>query len=67
MERSECSDDRKLLVLFKERSMFEKIMSVKDLLFSFEKFELDFVEYVFFKVIVLFNLGMFSLFKILFL
>lgn len=67
MECSECSDDCKLLVLFKELSMFEKIMSVKDLLFSFEKFELDFVEYVFFKVIVLFNLGMFSLFKILFL
>ncbi|XP_020604622.1 nuclear receptor subfamily 2 group C member 1-like [Orbicella faveolata] len=55
MERSECSEDRKSPVLPKEPSMLEKIMSVKDLLFSLEKLELDSVEYAFLKAIVLFN------------
>ena len=64
MERSECSEDRKSPVLPKEPSMLEKIMSVKDLLFSLEKLELDSVEYAFLKAIVLFNSGMFSLLKI---
>ena len=61
MERNECSEDRKSPVLPKEPSMLEKIMSVKDLLFSLEKLELDSVEYAFLKAIVLFNSGMFSL------
>lgn len=43
--------------------MVEKIMSVKDFLFSFEKFELDFVEYVFLKIIVFFNVGMLNIFN----
>jgi len=55
MERSECSEDHKSPAFPKEPSMLEKIMSVKDLLFSLEKLELDSVEYAFLKAIVLFN------------
>ncbi|KAJ7372089.1 Nuclear receptor sub 2 group C member 2 [Desmophyllum pertusum] len=55
MERSEGSGDHKPPVLPKKPSMLEKIMSVKDLLFSLEKLELDYVEYAFLKTIVLFN------------
>jgi len=36
-------------------NMLDKIMSVKDLLFSLEKLELDSVEYAFLKAIILFN------------
>lgn len=38
-------------------NMLDKIMSVKDLLFSLEKLELDSVEYAFLKAIILFNSG----------
>lgn len=60
MERSECSEDHKSPAFPKEPSMLEKIMSVKDLLFSLEKLELDSVEYAFLKAIVLFNSGMYT-------
>lgn len=55
MEQSEGCGDRKSPVQTKEPNMVEKIMSVKDLLFSLEKLELDSVEYAFLKTIVLFN------------
>ena len=58
MEQSEGGGDRKSPVQTKEPNMVEKIMSVKDLLFSLEKLELDSVEYAFLKTIVLFNAGM---------
>lgn len=60
MERSESSEDHKSPVLPKEPSMLERIMSVKDLLFSLEKLELDSVEYALLKAIVLFNSGMYT-------
>lgn len=57
MERTDGGEDRKSPVSPKEPSMLEKIMSIKDLLFSLEKLELDSVEYAFLKAIVLFNAG----------
>lgn len=58
MEQSEGSRNQTPPVLTKEPNMVEKIMSVKGLLFSLEKLELDSVEYAFLKTIVLFNAGM---------
>ena len=60
MERSEGSEDHKPPVFPKEPNMLEKIISVKDLLFSLEKLGLDYVEYAFLKTIVLFNSGMYK-------
>ena len=58
IERNEGSEDRKSPMLPKEPNMLERIMSVKDLLFSLEKLELDSAEYALLKAIVLFNSGM---------
>lgn len=54
MERSECDEEHKPL-LTKDQRVLEKVLSVKELLLSLEKLELDLVEYAFFKTIILFN------------
>ena len=56
MERSECDEEHKPL-LTKDQKVLEKVLSVKELLLSLEKLELDLVEYAFFKTIILFNPG----------
>ena len=45
------------VTLKKDQNLVEMIMSVKDLLFSLEKLELDLAEYALLKAIVLFNSG----------
>jgi hypothetical protein len=42
-----------------QQSKFEKIMIIKDFVFSFDKLELDGMEYAYIKAIVLFNSGTF--------
>lgn len=56
MERSECDEEHKPLFT-KDQKVLEKVLSVKELLLSLEKLELDLVEYAFFKTIILFNPG----------
>lgn len=53
----DCSPDGKSTALNGHPSLVDKIMMVKELLFSLEKLELDPVEYAFLKAIVLFNSG----------
>lgn len=57
MERGENSEDQKPSGLMKDSNVLEKMMSIKDLLFSLEKLEMDLAEYAFLKTIVLFNPG----------
>ena len=51
------SPNHKSTAVNKDPSVLDTIMSVKELVFSFEKLELDSVEYAFLKAIVLFNSG----------
>lgn len=55
MERSDGGEDQKPTGLIKDANLLEKMMSIKELLFSLEKLEMDLVEYAFLKTIVLFN------------
>lgn len=57
MERSDGGEDQKPTGLIKDANLLEKMMSIKELLFSLEKLEMDLVEYAFLKTIVLFNPG----------
>lgn len=60
MEQNGSNQDHKSTPMTKEPSMLDKIMSVKELLFSLEKLDLDSVEFAFLKAIVLFNSGNFK-------
>lgn len=55
MERCEASEDQKPNGMTKDSNLLDKMMSIKELLFSLEKLEMDLVEYAFLKTIVLFN------------
>ena len=57
MERCEASEDQKPNGMTKDSNLLDKMMSIKELLFSLEKLEMDLVEYAFLKTIVLFNPG----------
>ena len=57
MERSDGSRDHRPAVSTRDPTILYKIMSVEELLISFEKLEMDLTEYAFFKIIVLFNPG----------
>ena len=57
MGRSDGSRDHQSTVSTRDPTILEKIMSVEELLISFEKLEMDLTEYAFFKIIVLFNPG----------
>lgn len=49
--------DRKPPSFARETSLFERVVSIKDLVFSFERLELGQVEYAYLKSIVVFNSG----------
>ncbi|XP_073254105.1 nuclear receptor subfamily 2 group C member 2-like isoform X2 [Porites lutea] len=55
LEESENTEDEKSHVARKESNMVEKLLILKELLFSLEKLDLDLVEYALLKAIVLFN------------
>ena len=57
MEGSEGNHELQPNGKTKDPDLLDKIMSVKDLLFSLEKLEMDLVEYALFKTIILFNPG----------
>ena len=56
--RENSNQDQKSSAVNTEVNMIDKIVTVKELLFSLEKLELDSVEYALLKAIVLFNPGM---------
>ena len=62
LEESENTEDEKSHVARKESNMVEKLLILKELLFSLEKLDLDLVEYALLKAIVLFNSGNFQAF-----
>ena len=58
-DAKDSSPNHKSTAVNKEPSVLDTIMSVKELVFSLEKLELDSVEYALLKAIVLFNSGTF--------
>ena len=57
MEHKEGNEEQKSNGIMQDSNLLDKMMSIKELLFSLERLEMDLVEFAFLKSIVLFNPG----------
>lgn len=55
MEHKEGNEEQKSNGIMQDSNLLDKMMSIKELLFSLERLEMDLVEFAFLKSIVLFN------------